>query len=157
MALVADSGAALDTLHFELTPVPRATSTGLGQQYFDFVVSGIPLHQRLTLGDMPLIGSYYPPDNASAGKGLPVRPLLGPDADLTATGRTRFYVCAECGDIECGAVTARIEVLDEVVIWRDFGWDVGDGEPDLREDTHVGPFVFDKAAYLRAFANSAST
>jgi hypothetical protein len=33
-----------------------------------------------------------------------------------------MYVCAECGDLGCGAVTAAVEVGDDKVVWRDFGY-----------------------------------
>lgn len=56
-----------------------------------------------------------------------------------------MYVCAECGDLGCGAVTAAVDVGDDKVIWRDFGYQ-NNYEPFDQDAifTGVGPFVFDR-------------
>ena len=66
--------------------------------------------------------------------------------------RQALLVCAECGDLGCGAVTAVIERVGDHIIWRDFGFQ-NNYEPGRIEGcdySHVGPIVFDAAAYERA-------
>jgi len=74
--------------------------------------------------------------------------LLGAPAPPQLQGRTAMYVCAECGDLGCGAVTAVVEVGSCEVVWRDFGYQ-NDYEPFAQDAVlrGVGPFTFDRAAY----------
>lgn len=68
--------------------------------------------------------------------------LLG-EADPDAPdGRVSVYVCAECADLGCGAVTVVVERGDGTVSWRDWGYqnnyehgfDVLAGLPDVTFD-----------------------
>lgn len=43
----------------------------------------------------------------------------GPDAP---DGRVSVYVCAECADLGCGAITVVVERGDGTVSWRDWGY-----------------------------------
>jgi hypothetical protein len=54
--------------------------------------------------------------------------LLGAGAPPQLGGRTAMYVCAECGDLGCGAVTAVVEVDGDKIVWREFGYQ-NDYEP----------------------------
>ncbi|TCC17255.1 hypothetical protein [Kribbella sindirgiensis] len=84
--------------------------------------------------------------------------LLGAVPEPSLGGRTAIYVCAECGDVGCGAVTAVVEVHDELVVWRDFGYQ-NDYEPfDQRTVfTEVGPFTFDRRSYARVLEEFRTT
>lgn len=143
----------MDTLRFELVGISRASAASLAQVYFDFIVSGHSLRHLLELEQAHQTGVFYPTRPVSALE-LEIKLFLGAGKAASTPERTRFYVCAECGDLACGAVTASIERLDSVVIWRDFRWDFGaeEEEPDSANDEHIGPFVFEKAEYERAFA-----
>lgn len=76
--------------------------------------------------------------------------LLGAAPEPSLGGRTAIYVCAECGVVECGAVTAVVEVDDEKVVWRDFGYQYA-YEPFDQDDifSGVGPFTFDRRSYVQ--------
>ena len=39
-----------------------------------------------------------------------------------------IYVCPICGDLECGAITARIEREADEIVWRDFALSYPDFE-----------------------------
>ena len=84
--------------------------------------------------------------------------LLGAAPDPTLSGRTAIYICAECGDLGCGAVTAVVEVGNETVVWRDFGYQ-NNYEPFDQNDlfADVGPFTFDRPAYTRALEDFRSS
>jgi hypothetical protein len=63
-----------------------------------------------------------------------------------------LFVCAECGDLGCGALTVQIAVTDGGIVWRDFAHE-NDYDPDMTERERfraVGPFVFDAAQYAEA-------
>lgn len=66
-------------------------------------------------------------------------------------GRTALYVCAECGDLGCGAVTAVVTVDQRQVVWSEFGYQ-NNYEPfeDSARFDGAGPFVFDRDEYSAA-------
>lgn len=76
--------------------------------------------------------------------------LLGEAVSPQLGGRTAMYVCWVCSDIGCGAVTAVVEVGDDKVVWRDFGYQ-NDYLPFDQDAifTGVGPFMFDRDEYWR--------
>jgi hypothetical protein len=69
-----------------------------------------------------------------------------------------LYVCPECGDINCGAVTAMVEEEGDQIVWKQFGHERGyhlDGQPlaDLSQYEAVGPFRFAKRQYRETLTN----
>jgi hypothetical protein len=78
------------------------------------------------------------------------RLLLRAPADLPE-GRVSFYVCPECGDLGCGAVSLTVEAVSGSFIWRDFGFQNSYENVIHRQGLDdVGPFFFDESEY-RAF------
>ena len=76
-----------------------------GQKYLDFVIDGQSLGDLLHIGDMiGCLGWGNPEYEAELVQEL----ILEKPSDLE-TGRAMLYVCPECGDIGCGAITAKIE------------------------------------------------
>ncbi|RTQ50064.1 hypothetical protein EJV47_10510 [Hymenobacter gummosus] len=140
----------MDTLHFALTEVHEATAASLTQVYFDFIVSGNSLSQLLQLEKAHKTSILYPHRSDKVLEHV-IKLFLGVEKSLLNQERTCFYVCAECGNLACGAITATIEIHDTTVIWKDFGWNFGDDEPDVPDDEPVGPFVFDRVGYSQAF------
>ncbi|HYE72789.1 MAG TPA: hypothetical protein VEF04_05635, partial [Blastocatellia bacterium] len=62
------------------------------------------------------------------------------------SGRIPIYVCAECGELECGAVTVKIDKVADNFVWSDFSFENG---YDCTTQTfhQVGPFAFNKTDY----------
>ena len=133
---------------------PRRREGGNGattREYLDFVVDGEPLSKRIA-GDLAsCLGWFVPEENAKAIRRL----LLEQPADLP-NNRRSLYVCAECGDLGCGAVSVVIEVTGDQFIWRDFGFQ-NDYEDEIVTTGYagIGPLVFDKDEY-EAVIRSAS-
>ena len=121
------------------------------REYLDFVVDGKPLSERIA-GDLAsCLGWLSPEENAKAIARL----LLEEQADLP-NNRRSLYVCPECGDLGCGAVSVVIESVGEHIVWRDFGLQnnyqdevVSAGYED------VGSFIFNRTQY-EAVIRSAS-
>lgn len=152
------------TLTNRLTLQPFTTR---GIDVYELLVDGTPVRDLVTdTAD----GDWDVPGLGVAGDTIPVlwhgRPfgvpdevgmLLGERSPTLEGGRVPLYVCPECGDIGCGALTAVIERSGDHVTWRDFGWD--DAGQDGEDPTRFtgGPFVFDAVqhdAELRRFAAS---
>ena len=123
----------------------REGGGGRTQRYFlDFVVDGQSLSAMI--GDhISCLGWFDPDENAKAARRL----VLEEPADLPDNRRT-LYVCPECGDIGCGAVSVVVERVGNQIIWRDFGYE-NDYEAVVHRDgfEEVGPLTFDRAEYER--------
>ena len=104
----------------------------------------------LTTEYVPILVTNWP-------TGFPLhdlRVLIG-DADSLLPGpRVPLYVCAECGDIGCGAVTASMILGEDSVTWHRFGYQTGDDSADdVGEFQDVGPLTFDRHAYESVLAD----
>jgi hypothetical protein len=73
--------------------------------------------------------------------------MLTSDVPVSGSHRVALFVCPECGDLACGAITVLVSRNDLVVQWSDFAYD--NGYEARTELTDVGPFEFEWAAYLR--------
>ena len=88
------------------------------RDYLDFVVDGQSLG-ALVGGDLvSCLGWMIPNENDAALRRL----LLDAPADLPNERRI-LYVCPECGDIGCGAITLQVDREGEFVTWRNFGYE----------------------------------
>jgi len=121
-------------------------STKADRKYIDFIVSGQSLGQIFGLPGFDLIGNFGWSENKEY-ENKQIDEFLGLEKPELETGRTCFYVCPECGDIGCGAITAKIEMTDKNIIWKDFGYENNYSEPDLTDYKEIGPFTFDKKQY----------
>jgi hypothetical protein len=65
--------------------------------------------------------------------------------------RVPLFVCPECGDLACGAITARVSRTELGAQWADFAYENGF---DPTSKLTLGPFEFEWAAYLREIERS---
>ena len=84
------------------------------RHYFDFYVSGKRLLNLLGWPDADYITSlgWGPIKNQQQA----VAKLLRREKPSLPSGRYELFVCPECADIGCGAVTAHIEREGEIII-----------------------------------------
>ena len=122
-----------------------------GRVYADFVVDGAALSRRAQArADLISCLGW----GTRAGQDAVVAMLLLERPCEALEGRVPIYVCPECGDIYCGAVTAVIERLGDTVVWRNFGFETGlDIDPPVLDQANLadlGPFEFPWAMYENA-------
>ena len=111
------------------------------RDFLDFVVDGKSLFEKIGGDVISCIGWFPPEQNARAVNQI----MLKADSDLP-DNRYSLYVCPECGDLGCGAVTAIIERVDDTIIWRSFAFQNDyDGELHLIEA--IDKVIFDRAQY----------
>ena len=136
-----------------------------GARYWDFSIDGTPLVRLLrrleeswpTAGPLdaehiPVLVHTWP-----TGMSPAVIVLLGEQPSELPNGRAPLYVCPQCGDLGCGALTAEVARTDDAVTWRDFGWDVADALDEEPVRLAGGPFVFAREQYdaeLRRFVET---
>jgi hypothetical protein len=125
------------------------------RRFFDIVVDGISLWERLGKShDMVsvLCIDFATPETLKAVDRL----LLRADADLP-NDRRSLFVCAECGDLGCGAITLRVTTGGNTVVWGEFGYENNYEEGAFLDDhKDVGTFEFDAKSYDAAFLDIAA-
>jgi hypothetical protein len=128
-----------------LTFESKRREGGRGQtqrDYLDFVIDGEALSEKIQ-GDFVSCLAWSDKEDTEVVRRL----LLEYKTDFP-DNRQSLYVCAECGDLGCGAVSAVIEETGDKIVWRDFGYQ-NDYEETIHFDnyTKVKSFTFDKVEY----------
>jgi len=121
--------------------------------YADFMVDGLALSTRARRkGDVVGVLGW---GEAAAQDAAVARLLLNSPPD-TPTERVSLYVCKECGGLDCGAMSVRIERDANVVTWSDFYYEGNDvafaADNRLLED--LGPYHFSWRLYEAAVRNA---
>lgn len=135
----------------------RTRSGGGGRtevRYLDFLIDGQSLGELLQVGDMiGCLGWGIAEYEAEAAQVL----LLRMPSSL-ATGRAMLYICPECGDIGCGAITAHVQKTSDHFVWRSFGYenDYDPSTPELMQSQEFGPYLFNKAEYWHTLSHRPS-
>ncbi len=124
------------------------------REFLDFRVDGVSLGDAVraraetpVMADLVSVLVTNWPGGFPAGE---VRALLGQGPQVLSDGRVALYVCAECGELDCGAVTAVVERDGRDVVWRDLGWQTH-RDPEVYLDPYrdLGPYHFETALYSR--------
>jgi hypothetical protein len=118
------------------------------RDYLDFVVDEKSLSELIGGDLVSCLGWFVPEENKKAVARL----MLKADSDLP-DNRFALYVCPECGELGCGAVTAVIEKIDDKIIWRDFGFQ-NDYAGEIRPLEEVDKIIFDRAQYRNALRSA---
>lgn len=111
------------------------------RDYLDFVVDGVSLSEKIGGDLVSCLGWLVPEQNKKAVNQL----MLKAESDLPEH-RYALYVCPECGELGCGAITAVIEKVDDTIIWRDFAFE-NDYDGEIQPIDEVDKFIFDRAQY----------
>jgi len=136
----------MKTNSLELVHNHRPGGAGATERdYLDYVIDGRLLSERIAGDFVTSLGWGDAAEQARAVRRL----LLDEPADVP-NDRRSLYVCPECGDLGCGALSAVIENVNNQIVWRDFGYQ-NDYEDIVRLDDYrnIGPFVFEAAVYER--------
>lgn len=84
--------------------------------FLDFVVNGVSLWSVCTQAGMDNISCLWLP----VLQKTPIQRLLLLEPPDLPHDRYSLYVCAECGDLGCGAVSIQIEQREDIIIWSNF-------------------------------------
>src|SRR5215213_5534877 len=86
------------------------------RSFLDFVIDGVTLSSRMNADFVSPFGWLDPQEKEAS-----IERLLRKSPPDMPHDRTTLYVCPECGDVGCGAVTVVVEAGVGVIIWKDFG------------------------------------
>lgn len=79
--------------------------------------------------------------------------LLQEESELLS-GRCPVYVCNACGDLGCGAYTMNIIKKDNLIIWKDFGYENNyEDKIFMLDDFRSIEFCFHYEEYQSSFNN----
>ena len=125
----------------------------------DFLVAGRSLFGLLNSPNRDLSGAFLATQDSvflRTGGNATTRALF---RDIGATPiRLPLYVCPECGDLACGALTCEARRVGEKIIWSSFGFETNISEfpPDFASYDGIGPFEFEARQYAEAIERAAT-
>ena len=121
----------------------------------DFLIDGVSLLDALVKidgGHSDFMGCFvqgFPDENRRMMEKLVLR-----GKSDTERGGVLLYVCPECGDIGCGAYSARVTRTESGYTWEDFAYENGYEEPRVIQS--IGPFHFGCDEYESALYRASS-
>lgn len=124
------------------------------RHFLDFVIDGKSLWEKVGKphDEVSVVCFEYPVEETIRA----VNRLLLTEKAVIPGNRRSMFICAECGDLGCGAVTAFVFREGTSVVWKDFGFE-NNYEVNIRleEHEHIGPYVFDWKQYQSALSQAA--
>jgi hypothetical protein len=122
--------------------------------FLDFIVDARSLGHEIKNAGYDLV-SVFTADWASSYREDAVRRLLFKEDSDFPNGRRSLYVCSECGDLGCGAVTIILDKKEETVVWRDFGYEnTYEDIVQFKKLMHLGPFQFSLESYQKTIESA---
>lgn len=128
----------------------KAGANQTPREYFDFIVSGKSLKTILGIESADFITLFGWGTNREYERHILNVFRLKEKSEIDS-GRVMIYVCPECGDIDCGAITAIINDLGDRIIWSEFGYETNYGGLTETYD-QIEPIEFERASYFAAFS-----
>jgi hypothetical protein len=111
----------------QLAPLHRPGSAYKRERHtFDLVVNGISLFRETGASKSDMCGSLADPHfepEAARRFNDEVLGNLGAKLSVGGAHRVALFVCPECGDLGCGAVTALVSRRAHSVRWSDFAFE----------------------------------
>ena len=121
------------------------------RRFLDFAVDGKRLYEAMLAQGIDNISPIWLDETSTVieESAKAVARLLGEEPGDAPGGRVSLYVCSECGDLGCGAVTVEIERDAQTVTWKGWGFqnNYEDGVDHEQGLVDIGPMVFDRSQY----------
>ena len=118
----------------------------IARNIFDIIIDGESLTDKLIDGKfdtLPVFGFY---DKAEYE--LPtIQEFLKEKNSELESKRILLFICRECGDIGCGAITVDIEKAENSYKWNSFAWENGDNEIITSDFIDFNSLEFTKSEY----------
>ena len=115
----------------------------------DFIVNGDSLFELVNAHKFDLCGRFSSDLNSERNKVSQSVFEAGAPSDKLPN-RIMLFVCPECGDLGCGAITFTITQENDSVVWSDFAYENSHDESMTNYNAYasVGPFSFSRTDYL---------
>jgi hypothetical protein len=113
------------------------------RSWIEFLVDGSSLHDAIEPGDfIGCLGWSEQHFEASL-----LRQLLHSEGGNALAQRVMIYVCPECAELECGAVTVAVKREGNDVVWERFAFENSYDAEVIKTYDHIGPFRFSGEQY----------
>jgi hypothetical protein len=131
----------------------------------DFLVNGVSLFSATNAGQQDVCGCFSP-DYATCGNELArdenerlARIFTFESRAPIAPDRVALFICPECGDLGCGAITFKLSRGGGTVRWSEFAYEnnYDPEETNFERYAAIGPFEFTFDAYRAVIARAASS
>lgn len=118
-------------------------------KFLDFIVSGQKLSDYLGIKNSKSVTPFGFFDNKKEQQRT-LKEFRFQQATRLPGGRVELYICECCGDIGCGAITAKILDRGDKIIWTDFANQTS--EDEIGERINIEQLEFERIDYFKAFA-----
>ena len=141
-------------MNFALEWRDRRTGTmQTPRRFLDYVIEGESLYEQHGADWIGPLGQWLP---VEADEKAARRLLRKEEPDVD--DRVAVYVCPECADLDCGAITAVIERAGNEIVWRDlamssYDYDEGEWRHDATGFEKWCELRFPTTGYYEAIAN----
>lgn len=147
------AGFLMSTIDVKWAERPAGSMAEL-RRYRDLVIDGVPVSSLVRIDVISPFGWGSSDDEERAA----VERLVGRAPPDLPGDRTSLYVCPECGDLGCTAVSIRVDFQKTTVTWKEFGYQNNyDGEIQLEPLSHIGPYTFQRDIYERVVSGLTGT
>jgi hypothetical protein len=138
---------------------PQGVASKARRRFLDFAVDGDPLYDGIRGRGLDCISPLWLDDSTARAFAVDsARRLLGELDGDAPDGRVSVYVCAECGDLGCGAVTVRLRISEDSVVWEDWGWQTNYSEAvDALPREGIDDIVFERTEYEQVLREAIRT
>jgi len=137
------------SLNLNLVKMDTANLDNVTGQYWEYFVSGQTLKQYLKIPRSSAVTPFGWFRNTESERRA-LRQFRMQQKSSLINSRIELYICAACGDIGCGSVTAQVKDFGNIIVWSEFA-DAGN-EEEVGEIYDVDPIEFDRTNYFQAFA-----
>jgi hypothetical protein len=120
------------------------------REYLDFVIDGKSLQDLLDPGEM--IGCLG--WQSSTEEQVLIDQLLLKRPSPIGDDRVPIYICPECGQLDCGAVTVQIQKSKSGIVWSNLGFQKDNSVAVSfdRAYASIAGYTFDKSEYWTTFS-----
>ena len=137
-----------------LVRAERASGGGATARHFlDFAAGGRSLRAESSAATSDLITGLWL--GAKEPGFSTIQRLLGQAEPDAPHGRVTLYVCPECADLGCGAITVVLTIEASCVTWSDWGYQ-NNYEDEVFPIDGPGDLSFDAAQYRQVLTDAQS-
>lgn len=116
-----------------------------GQPFYEFDIDNQTLSSILQVDLNSLIGILSLEASDSGYFVAQIGKFIG----KLETEKILLYVCSDCGDLGCGALTAKISFDEKTIVWSDFAYE--NTNEVWEKYPEIGPYEFERDSYIEVF------
>jgi len=117
--------------------------------FYDVIVDGKSLFEQFIDAESDMVGNLGFYNNVDLNlKTIDEYQLKG-KSELES-GQNMLFVCRECGDIGCGAITVKVDQTENGITWSNYKWENGYEESYESDFIDFKTLEFEKNEYFKA-------